>query len=216
MGKRALQLALLLLLMAFIFSSLTEAQVPHPLAEYQIRDFHNEEGVREKYTVMIHSEDEVYPWRDYSYVTLYSRELAETWATLTAYRRELIGEERNAFIRGELSHLDHYITFQLFLRSLEKDGHLLTNVVNFNPQVETFEPLIGRILLEIDDGRIVEAIERHPGGSTVSGGNWRTFNSVSFPRADERGNPLITKETQWVYLWLVTDEYRIYFPFHFQ
>lgn len=216
MRERILQAALLLLLMTFMFSLSTGAQVPHPLADYQIRDFHNEDAVRDKYTVFIQSEDRVHPWKDHSYVTLYSRELAETWATLQAYRRELMGEERNVFIKNELSHLDNYITFQLFLRSHEKHGHLFTNIVNFNPQVPTFEPLIARILLELDDGRIIEAIERRPGGSTVSGGNWRAFNSVSFPRADERGDPLITDKTQWVYLWLVTEEYRIYFPFYFQ
>lgn len=216
MSKEVWKVLLCLLLMLVLFPLSTQALVPHPLADYQIREYRSEDRVREKYSVTMSSEDVSHPWRDHSYVTLYSREVAETWALRQAHRMGLVGEEKEEFVEKELSLLDEKIILQLFLRSYEKDGHLFTHVVNFNPLVESFDPQIGRILLEFDDGRIVEAKERHPGGSIVSGGGWRAFNSVAFPAYDEEGEPLLTQETEWFYLWLVTDTYRIYFPFYFE
>lgn len=216
--KRVLISVSLLILLVFTLSLIGQANtIPHPLAAYRVQHYRAaEDALRDRYSVTIQSQEQDLPWKEYSYATLYSRELAETWATRKAFLHSLSKEEKEDLVKSELSYLDEHIVFQLYLRSQIKDGYTFAHVVNFNPEVMAFEPQVNQILLEVDDGRMVEAMERHPGGSTVRGGNWRVYNSVVFPAVDEKGKPLFTKATQWAYLWLITPDYRIYFPFYFQ
>lgn len=217
MMKNKLLISVFLLVLMVFSLSVSANTVPHPLAEYRVLQYRAvEDALREKYSVTIESEDVVHPWREYSYATLYSRELAETWATRRAFLHSFSVEEKEDLLAEELFFLDEHIMFQLFLRSHSKEAYPFTHIVNFNPESLAFTPQVTRILLETDDGRIMEAKERYPGGSTARGGSWRVHNSVVFSAFDNQGEPLITEETEWVYLWLVTEDYRVYFPFHFQ
>ena len=223
--KKTIFLSVLSMLIVLFLSSMLvaeEAFVPHPLGEYDLAEYDGlweeiEEEVRDIYSVNINAPegDDVYPWKSYSFATLWSREMAEAWACRRVVSSSMVAGEAEEFVDQHLALLDDYIVIQLYLRSDVKEGYRYTQVVNFKPDEKSFEPLVDRIILSFDDGRIAEAKERRPGGSTVDGGTWRTFNTVYFPAEDDSGRSYMTEDTEWIRLWLQADDCLVYFHFDF-
>ncbi len=203
----------LVLILVLLVGGIVRA-VPYPYGGYTIPDGDLEvvEGkIRDAHTTSASSEaGKLYPWDDLSFAVLDSPQLTEANINRRAHIQFWSDTEKAKRLADDLALHESRMSISLALiadRSVEK-GYRYTDT-------KGSMSFIDRMILETSDGRRLEPDSIFGGDSDVVAGRWMSVTLLSFPRYVD-GVQIIDESTEWIRLWVVSGNNRIYFQFDFE
>lgn len=204
----------LVVALVLIFALIGMAQaVPYPYGEYTLPEGDPEtvEGIiKGEYTVPAQSEDDgLYPWVDLSFAVLDSPALSEAEVNRRAEFEFWSDAEKAEELEKAMTIHENRLSISLaLLTDMDVDhGYRYTDTTGSLS-------FIDRIILETSDGRRIQPANVFGGDSNVVAGYWMSVSILSFPRYVD-GEQIISEDTEWMKLWIISGTNRIYFRFDF-
>jgi hypothetical protein len=216
-GSRIMRRVLMCILLVLVLSSYVYA-VPYPYGDYDLptngdlQVIFNE--VSQNYTVFSQTEDEHYPWFTLCGAEMQAPAVIDARINMRAEFQFWTEEEKEQARKEQFElFVDNALVVNLYLYSDPEVSRGYRYV-----DVEDRESQIDRIILETDKGKrylseLAISIETELMGNNI----WGSENIVVFPRYDyDNGSEIISKDTNWIKIWVIAGMNRIYFQFDFE
>lgn len=148
-------------------------------------------------------------WSSTSSALFITPEFLHAWSFQNAYQNFLTEKERQQWLSEMLEYYQKWFSFRLFLVSSEYPN---INVISLEHNSK-----VTNLVLINDKGIKANPVGIRSEEIEATGKNvYQCMNNIFFEHLSSEGEEIISQDTKWIRLWLVTPDYRAYFQYNFE